>query len=241
MDSTKFHPVQTSSSSAQVVEQIRRLIEKGELAPGARLPSERDLALRFGVSRPTIREALRGLVTLRLLEARQGSGTFVSAHVTTDDDPAHWLPWLTAHHEDVLALLEVREALETKSAALAAVALAARNPGTQKTLKALTTNVEAMAAAAEQHDLAGLERRDLEFHSLLAELTHNRYLLNLSRSINHVFADRRAVMAIPGWAQHSVEQHRIILAAVRAGDTAGATAAMAIHMESTKARVRDLT
>jgi len=241
MNGDKFQPVQTSSSSAQVVEQIRRLIQEGELAPGSRLPSERELAQRFGVSRPTVREAIQSLASLHLLEVRQGLGTFVSAKVTTLEDPAFWVPWLSAGGGNALHLHEVREALAAKTAALAARAVATGRQGAAEALAALAANLEQMAAAAARPDPVALEQLDLEFHALLAEMGENPFLVKLAKSLNHVFRYRHAVIRVPGAAPQSLEDHRSIVAAVRAGDAEAAALAMSRHMDSTRSRLRDLT
>jgi GntR family transcriptional repressor for pyruvate dehydrogenase complex len=236
--SALFTPVRRVRGSRQVVEQIRRLVEEGTLRPGQRLPAERELAGQFGVSRATLREAVQSLASLGLLEVRQGIGTVVSPHATTLEDPAYWLPWLSAHLDDVVALLEVREALEAKAAELAAEGVAAGAVGAEL-LEQAEANLAGMGEAAAAADIGSLERWDLEFHALLAELSGNKYLLRLSRSVNHVFADRRAVMAIPGRAVQSVAEHHRILEAVRAGDALGAAQTMAQHIASTKATVME--
>ncbi len=232
-----FTPVQRVRGSRQVVEQIKTLIDEGVLKPGEQLPAERELAARFGVSRATLREAVQSLSSLGLLEVRQGIGTSVSPHATTLEDPAYWLPWLSSHREDVRALLEVREALESKSAALAAEAVAAGRGGTGAAIKALEKNIAEMEESAAVADVTSLVRLDLEFHSLLSQMGGNVYLLRLARSINHVFADRRAVMAIPGRGDRSLAEHRGILVAVGSGHPAAAAAAMVAHLTSTKAAV----
>lgn len=235
-----FTPVRRVHGSRQVVEQIKKLVDEGGLRPGQRLPSERELAAQFGVSRATLREAVHSLASLGLLEVRQGIGTIVSPHATTLEDPACWLPWLTAHREDVVALLEVREALETKSAALAAGAAAEGKPGVDAILGLAGRNLEEMEGAVERSDLIALERLDLEFHSLIAQISGNKYLLRLARSVNHVFTDRRAIMSIPGRGGRSLAEHRPILTAIRSGQPAAAAEAMAYHIASTRATVLEM-
>jgi GntR family transcriptional repressor for pyruvate dehydrogenase complex len=221
------------------VEQVRRLIDEGQLKPGHRLPGERELALEFGVSRATLREAVQSLASLGLLEVRQGVGTRVSASATTAVDASFWLPWLTAHSEDVLALLDVREALETKAVELAAEAAGRGGAAAGSVLEALEGNLAEMERAVTAQDTVLLERLDLEFHSLLAQTAGNKYLLRFGRSVNHVFSDRRAVLSIPGRAAQSVADHRQILAGVKAGDPASAVRAMASHLASVKVAVAE--
>lgn len=224
----------------QVVDRIRQLIQGEKLQPGDRLPSVSELAARLGVSRATVREAIQVLVTLRLVDVRQGRGIFVAPLAGSTDDPAYWLPWLEAHRDDVLALLEVREVLESKAAALAAQVAGTVPARAHAYVERLTRVVEAMEGAADRGDLGGLEQADLEFHSLVAELAGNPYLTYLSRSVNYIFADRRAVMALPGRPMQSVQQHRQIIEAIRSGDPETAARSMAQHLASTIASVRDI-
>ncbi len=235
-----FRPVLTVHGSRQVLEQIKRSIENRTLGPGARLPSERELAASFGVSRATVREAIQSLASLGLLEVRQGVGTVVSPQATTLEDPAYWLPWLTEHRSDVMALLQVREALEVKSASMAAQAAARVGPESMKFRGEARQNLRRMEEAAEALDLGTLERLDLEFHALLAEMSGNRYLVRLSKSINHVLTDRRAAMAIPGRARRSCLEHARIVTAVCEGQAGPAGEAMSAHLHSVREAVAKL-
>src|SRR5579884_348756 len=240
MSTPALQPIRHQTSAAQVVQRIRQLIRDGGLSPGDRLPSVKELAASLRVSTATIREAIQILSTLRLVDVRQGRGTFVAPLAGAPDDPAYWLPWLEAHRDDVLALLEVREVLESKAAALAAEAVKSDDAGLPARLEALRHSVDAMEAAAREGNLAGLEQADLRFHSLVAELAGNPYLVYLSRSVNHIFADRRAVMALPGRAAQSIHQHRQIIDAISSGDPGRAAEAMSWHLASTIASVRDI-
>jgi GntR family transcriptional repressor for pyruvate dehydrogenase complex len=233
-------PIRHQTSASQAVQQIRQLIRERSLKPGDRIPSVRDLATSLGVSTATILEAVQILSTLRLVDVRQGRGIFVAPLAGTTDDPAYWLPWLEAHRDDVLALLEVREVLETKAAALAADAVMSRGASVSARLEALRHTVGAMEAAAQKGDLGRLEQADLQFHSLVAELAGNPYLTYLSGSVNHIFADRRAVMALSGRAAQSSQQHRQIIEAICAGDSKRAADAMSRHLASTIASVRNI-
>lgn len=238
--SVHFRPVRSSPSVQQVVDQIQQSIRDGHIPKGSRLSSVNDLAAQFGISRATVREALRVLSALGFVEVKHGRGIFVAQSVASLEDPRFWLPWLEAHREDVIALLEVREALEVKSAALAAARVARDPEGTSDQVEAIEENVARMVAAAGSQDLSLLERVDLEFHAMVARLAASPYLVRLCDSINHVFGDRRAVMSLPGRPGQSAAQHREIVNAIRRGDAAAATEAMGRHLQSTIASVREL-
>jgi len=112
-------PVRHRNITDQVYEQLRDMVYRGELGPGQRLMSERDMALRFKVGRPTVRGAIQRLITQGLVESRRGVGTFVS-----DQDPsAEKRPLLQVLNNEGFSIVdfqEVRMALEAKSAELAA-------------------------------------------------------------------------------------------------------------------------
>src|SRR6056297_1982532 len=114
-----FEPIRPKKISEEIVEQIKALISRGELKPGDRVPSERELAALLGVSRPSVREAIMVLEAMGLVESRQGGGTFVrSLTQATLADPLSSMveknPRMLHH------LAEVRMGLETWSAYLAA-------------------------------------------------------------------------------------------------------------------------
>lgn len=225
-----FQPVASKQTPQQVADQIRELIRQGKLQPGARLPSERQLAAQFSVGRSSLREAVKSLSSLGYLDVKHGRGTFVAA--TAHEAEESWLPWLAAHRKDVLALLEVREALEVKAAALAA--RHRRDADLRRLAEANRRMAEALAAGA----LGDLEAHDIAFHRHLAEASRNPFLVKLNSSINHAMADRRAVFQIPGRARASIEEHERVAAAVARRDAEAATAAMAEHMSNVKVAVR---
>src|SRR5262247_4023589 len=114
-----MRPVHRNSLSDEIVDQIIDLITKGVLKPGERLPSEKELCLRFGVGRTTIREALRSLAEMGILDGRVGEGTFVSADNRKYLGKA--LQWgLLIHRKNVNDLVETRLMLESQTAYAAA-------------------------------------------------------------------------------------------------------------------------
>ena len=151
----------------RIVEEITRLVISRELRDGDPLPSQDEMARQFGVSRPSLREALHSMQVLGLIEARQGSGTFIR------DRSRLTMPAKTASGPDyptVAGLFITLYDVEPAVAALAAINTS--DPGAN----ALRDCLERGRSAANTRDLQGFLAHDLRFHSIIAELSHNRML-----------------------------------------------------------------
>jgi DNA-binding FadR family transcriptional regulator len=158
------------SVTDEAIARIRELIVSGRWRPGDRLPREADLALELGLSRNSLREAVRALSLVRVLEVRQGDGTYVSS--LEPDLLLETTAFVTHLLQDhtVVELFEVRRLLEPAAAALAAVRMddAAR--------EALKTELDRMQAA---EDVEGLLDADMAFHSVIAQAAGNTVLSSL--------------------------------------------------------------
>ena len=109
-----FSPIGNLSTTVAAITQIEALIRRGELRPGDRMPPERELAELLGVSRPTVREALRALSILGIVRSRHGSGTYLgSLDEEALHEPLRWLLTLSLPAQDVNAVLEFRTVLES--------------------------------------------------------------------------------------------------------------------------------
>jgi len=206
----------------EVADQLSRLIAEGDIQVGERLPSERDLASRFGVSRPTIREAMIALEMNGIVEIRTGSGIYVLKRA----------PNLTV--SDVgpgpFEILEARMLIESEAASLAAV----RQQG--DTIAKLEDAFQRMTTQAEFTEKC--EQADCDFHCILAEGCGNSAIASMVRwlwelrqrsGITSLFHDRvREAGSHP-----SLEEHRAILEAIRARDAEGARLAMRAHLRNT--------
>lgn len=210
--------------SDRVVDRIVDAVRGGSYAPGDRLPSERDLGESLGVSRVSVREALRILELLEVVEVRHGRGAFV---VSREVRPTGRLlrHWLLAHREEVLELLEVREALE----ATAAEAAAERRTSLR------------IAEVPEGAEVDRLTSVDVDFHQQIATASGNLVLASLIQELNGVLEESRyAMFSLPQRPHTSALEHQQIAAAIGRGDKELARSAMRAHIRSVREEIRDL-
>jgi len=213
------------SRTQDVVEDVQRLILDGGLRPGDRLPAEKELAAELGVSRGSLREGVRALVVLGILEARHGDGTYV-----TDLDPATLLApvaFLADLPGDHTSLHAVRATLETQAAGLAALHM---TDGHVARARAALDDT-ARALVAPRPDPARLATADLAFHRAVADGSGNAVLSALLDALAGERARRRVwddLHEIAG--ARTFEEHDAVLAAVTARDPDRARLRMAMHM-----------
>ena len=204
-----------------VVEQLGQLVREGKLKPGDRLPTERELAAQFRVSRASLREALRGLELRGLVASRQGSGTFIAG--VDPEELLRAFNGLTDQEQSLREIFEVRFLLEPPIAALAAQRATPYDLG----------RLEAALRQQEERvlrDQSGAEA-DVAFHSALAEATHNQALLQLGAALVGVLAPSRDTrLQTPRRSQISLRSHQGILEAVKAGDAEAARRGMEAHI-----------
>lgn len=212
---------------------LRAMIASGALRPGDRLPPEAELAAQVGASRNTVREAVRALVTARVLDVRRGDGTYVTSlrPELLLDGVAFAAEMLQADH--ALELIEVRRILEG-----AASGLAARNVD-DATLAALAACLERMRLASS-HEV--LVHHDAEFHALIATASGNATLASMLSGIS-VQTIRTRVWRGNVDQQvvaRTISQHEDILAALVSRDPVLAHATATVHVATTEAWVRDV-
>ena len=213
-----------------VVESIRDMIERRGLKAGERLPPERELMRILASSRTSVREALRTLDGLGVVEIRPGRGAYVRG--PTRIRTASWEEYLTDHRDRVIDLLEVRELLDARAAALAA----RRASGDE--VSALRSILDAQARAVETDDVSALVATDVQFHNLIARISRNAVLAELAKGIiNALHDDREASFRIPGRPRRSLEEHRAVLEAIGRGDAEAAERLMRTHVQETKAHI----
>ena len=212
----------------RVVVELERLIVDSRLGEGDRLPSERELAAQFGVSRTVVREAVRALAAKRLVEVEGGRGTVVLAPSTrAAAESMGLLLRVQESAADADKVGEVRRVLENEIAKLAA------SRRTDADIAELQALLDAAQEHVDQPDIFIVE--DVEFHAALARATHNELFSVLLESLAQVMLEVRLLaLRIPGTPRRSLAHHRTVFAAVAAGDPALARAAMNEHMDEAR-------
>ena len=207
----------------EAIERIKEMIVSGELRPGDRLPKEADLATRLGLSRNSLREAVRALSLVRVLDVRQGDGTYV-----TSLRPALLLDAMAFvvdfHRDDsVLHLLEVRRILEPAASAMAAQAMS------DDEIAELGALLDALD---EEADIEKFIATDLEFHRRIAVGSGNPVLASLIDSLSIPTARARMWRGLSqeGATVRTHEQHRSIQRAIAARQPDVARAWAAVHI-----------
>lgn len=230
-----FKPPAPGRLSDQVEAQIERLIVTGEFAVGTRLPGERALLERFSVSRTVIREAISRLESRGLLRVYPSKGTYVTG-TPEWGVKAQWHSWVARDSSKLLAILEVRECLEVRAAALA---IERADDDDLAELRLAHLNFEQQCA---RESLADMSHWDKIFHHQLATCSHNSVLASFVRNVNEVIvSQRRSILADPAVARRSLDQHRRIVEAVEARDAERAMRAVAEHIASTRETIAHLS
>lgn len=206
----------------QVVGELQDWLRNGELTPGMRLPPERELAARLGVSRTSLRDALRQLELLGHLDARQGDGTYVRVPGgEAMSQPFRSL--VKTWPQNAGDLLEFRMLLEPEVAALAAQRL------TPAGEQALLGSLKRQRASAAQE--FSLTREDALFHGVLAQVAGNTVVLRVLETLRGVLQGVRDTSLPTAGTEKTVGDHERIVQAVLARDQNGARQAMRLHLE----------
>jgi len=228
MPQPTIQPLRKLSVTDAVARQILQWIRGGTLAPGSRLPSEGELVRQMGVSRPSVREALRGLAVLGVIQARQGAGYFVAAGGPLEALPVESLRD-TLDQMGVFEVIEVSELLETGVAALAVERATPDDLGRLE--DNLTESARLVARGEVSYDRMG------EFHRLLAASCRNAALVEITHLMHRICARGER----PVHEQHLIDEslmlaeHRAIYEAIAARDAPAARDRMADHLRSMRA------
>lgn len=209
-----FEKLEKQTLSGQVYARLERLITDGEWGIGSRIPREADLMEKLGVSRNTLREAIRGLVQVGLLETRQGDGTFVTA---TSELSA--ILHKRMSRSSVIEALEVQHALDREAAALACLRR------TDEQLRQMDQYAKQCFETIERNDHEAYREADWMLHRTIVMASHNQLLIdlyeNLFEKLQISFFFNRFIPE-----RHSEVGHPALIAAIRNRDAEAAVHAV---------------
>jgi GntR family transcriptional repressor for pyruvate dehydrogenase complex len=232
-----FQPVEPEKLSTAVIRQIEALILRGILRPGERLPSERELSERLGVSRPSLREAIATLQDDGLLASKAGSGIFVADVLGSAFSPA--LTRLFARNDEaVFDYLSFRSDMERLAAERAA------RLGSDTDLKVINAVFRKMQDTHTKLSAEEDAQLDAEFHLAIIEASHNVIMLHMMRSMYEllregVFYNRQVMFKQRTTRDVLLNQHAKINEAIQARDPHGARDAVIAHLTFVENALRD--
>ena len=227
-----IRPIRRARARDEIVDQLRVLMKRGALRPGDRLPSERDLATRFGVSRATVSQALSVLQATGLVESRTGEGTFARAD-KGDMNVTDLASALRMARGTLTEQLELRRLLEPQVAFLAAERADADD----------VDSLRRYLAAQESHLAEGRPFIDEDdaFHFTIARATKNTLLIKMVEGIHSLLRDSREhSLLATGGAKLALEGHRRVYEAIRRSRPEAAHEAMTAHILDVERLVLEL-
>jgi GntR family transcriptional regulator, transcriptional repressor for pyruvate dehydrogenase complex len=224
-----FEKIQAEKLSHSVVRQIELLILRGILRPGERLPAERELSERLGVSRPSLREALADLQERGLLVSRAGAGVYV-ADVLGSAFSQALVTLFASHEEAVFDYIAFRRDMEGLAADRAA------RFGSDTDLKVIDTVFNKMEAAHAKRNPEDEAQLDADFHLAIIEASHNVIMLHMMRSMYQllregVFYNRQIMFKQRTRRDTLLNQHRAINVALQARQPEEARKAVEAHLD----------
>ncbi len=221
--------IRKTGISDEIYNQILETIEKDELHPGDKLPSEVELAETMGVSRVSVRNAVQRLVGQGVLESRHGEGTFVSS-LSFDGLFSNIIPLLSVRKEQIVELYEFRRILETGNIRRLAEVI---DP---ELIDRLEANYSRMRASAD--DIPRFVECDIEFHRLIADGTGNAIMSNIYGSIREALYPKQLMVQTAFGVKGALKYHRLILDSLRDAYFDKAEEFMDEHMKMTITNIK---
>lgn len=227
-----FEPFEKDVLPRKISARLLSLIKEKQLRPGDKLPPERELAAMMQVSRPSLREALQALSLMNIIEIRQGDGTYVtSLEPELLAEPLDFI--FSLNDSTLLKLFEARKIVE-----VGIVALAAQRISTAE-IEDLETCLEKSLKATD--DPKAFLEADLELHKRIMTAAQNPLLSRFMDSISQLgLVSRSRTTEIPGLTKQSAEDHRAIVAALKAHDPEAARQAMLQHLNNVEQKLKEL-
>lgn len=216
-------PITRTTLTADIYRKLVAHIIRGVWKPGTRIPPERQLGQLLGVGRASLREALKALEIMGLIETRLGDGTYVCQRSEFLSRPLLWA--ITSSSEtEIQELVEARRLIETELSGLAA------ERATAEDLKQIGTHLDRMENSLER---AGeFLQADIEFHLAIGQAAHNSILMNALNLIRNLLQKWiGSTLQVPGVSEKALEDHKAIFFAIAKKNAAAARSAMMSHLE----------
>ena len=233
-----FKPIQPKTASSSVADQIKEMILQGHLQPGDRLPSERDFAETFGVSRATIREALRSLSAIGMISIRQGDGSFVEQFkIEGLLEPLATLFQLDGAEDELESFSEVREILEVEMVALAA------ERASETDIENINRALEAMVEEVRSGGIGDVA--DADFHLAIAKSCKNPLLVKLMEVVANLMkctyqASRKQLFFDQKSLAEIYNTHHDVLKAIETRNPKEAKKRMRNHLRQVNQKLKEL-
>lgn len=221
-----FSPIKNTKVYEQVIVQIKNMIANGTLKRGDKLPSERDLVEELGVSRTSIREALRALEVIGLIECRQGEGNFINSDFQNSlFEPLSIMFML--QESSPSEIVELRKIIETETAALAA------NNITDVEVSEIKVLIERLKESTDENNSAAIDK---EFHYMIAKASRNFLVVSILEAVSGLIDTfikdaRRKILTEEANKEKLIVQHEDVYKALLSHDSDAAARAMADHLE----------
>lgn len=226
-----FESINTKKNYEQIIDQIQEMIVDGTFKSGDKLPPERELTTKLGVSRTSLREALKALEVLGLIESKQGGGSYIANNISKTILKSISIAY-KLNNGTVEDILELRHCLEVQAVRTAAL------KATDEQIKEMEDIIEKMTKTDDENEKASL---DIAFHNMLIKITDNVIFQIISDSVSNLMAPFiKAIREIyKGNDEHLnmyyfVEQHRNIINAIKERDPEKAAYAMIEHIRLTE-------
>ena len=230
-----FNPIKVTKVYEQVIQQIKDMIVDGTLKKGDKLPSERELVEDLKVSRTSIREALRSMEDIGIVECKQGEGNFIGTNIENSLYEPLSIMFLLQDNTSQ-EIFELRLAIEGETAGLASKKI------NSEELQQLKLLVDKMKETDELNLSVGLDK---EFHYKIAQATHNGLILNMMNAVSSLVNSYRKdafikIVEITGNSKIIVAQHENIYKAISESNPEESVRAMKVHINYSNDRMKDI-
>jgi len=216
-------PVTRTTLTSDIARKMVTHLIRGDWQPGERIPPERELCLKLGVGRASLREALKALEIMGMIEIRLGDGTYVCNRSEFLSRPLLWAI-ASSSHAEAHELVEARKLIEIELAGLAA------ERATPRDTKQIKMHLDQMASGLTES--AAFIQADIDFHLSIGQAAHNGILINALHLIRNLLQEWiNSTLKIEGVAEKALEQHRSIFMAVSKRNRLAARSAMESHLD----------